>query len=55
MKLKASLEAVKTRKDASSDIVQTVVLNVFARPDELAELMKFYQQPIEIEITEVKQ
>jgi len=54
MKLKASLESVKTRKNVSDDIVQSVTINIYGRPDEIAELLKFYQQPIEIEITEVK-
>ena len=54
MKIKASLEAVKSRKNVSDDIVQSVTFNIYGTPDQIAELLKFYQQPIEIEVREVQ-
>jgi hypothetical protein len=53
MKLKASLEAVRTKKDTSDDIVQTIVFNVFATPDQIGMLNELYKKPIEITIEEV--
>ena len=56
MKLKASLESVKSRKNVSDDIVYSVTFAVY--PDKMeplliGTLMTFYKCPIEIEITEV--
>ena len=51
MKIKASLESVKTRKNVTDDIVQTVVFNVYVTADQIGQLQTFYRQPIELEIT----
>jgi hypothetical protein len=58
MKLKASLEAVQTRKDISDNIIYMVKFSVYPQanpPAEVGVLQTFYKKPIEIEITEVKQ
>lgn len=52
MKLKASLEAVKTRKNVTDDIIQTLILNVYGTPQDIGELNKFYAKPLEITIEE---
>jgi hypothetical protein len=55
VKLKASLESVKTRKNVTDDIIQTITLNIYGSADQIGELNTLYRKPIEIEITEVKQ
>ena len=56
MKLKASLESVKTRKNVTDDIIYTVTFNVYPQTNPAAEvglLQTFYKKPIEIEVQEV--
>lgn len=54
MKLKASLEAVKTRKTVMDDIVQTIVLNIYGSADQIGELNSLYRKPLEVTLEEVK-
>jgi len=53
MKLKASLEAVKTRKNVTDDIVQTIVLNVWGSAEQIGQLNALYRKPLEVTIEEV--
>ena len=56
MKLKASLESVKSRKNVTDDIIYSVTFAVYpANEAEIAALLMFYRRPIEISITEVSQ
>ena len=52
MKLRASLEAVKTRKNVTDDILQTIVLNIWASAEEIGKLNTLYRKPIIIDIEE---
>lgn len=54
LKLKASLEAVKTRKNVTDDIVQTIVFNIFGDAKEIGELNEFYRKPLIITIEETE-
>ena len=53
MRLKASLESVKTRKNVTDDVIQTVTLNIYGTADQIGKLNELYRKPIEIEISEV--
>ena len=56
MRLKASLESVKSRKNVSDDIVYSVTFAVYpANEAEIAALLMFYKRPIEVEVKEVSQ
>lgn len=52
MKFKASLEQIKTRKNVTDDVIQTVVLNIFVQPDEIGKLNNLYRKPLEVTIEE---
>ena len=54
MKLKASLESVKTRKNVTDDVIQTVVFNIYGTADQIGALNELYRKPIEIEVTEAQ-
>lgn len=54
LKLKASLEAVKTRKNVTDDIVQTIVFNIFGNAQEVGQLNDFYRKPLLITIEETE-
>jgi hydroxyethylthiazole kinase-like sugar kinase family protein len=54
MKIKASLEAVKSRKTVVDDIVYSVTFTVYpTNQAEIAALLMFYKRPIEIDVKEV--
>lgn len=53
MKLKASLESVKTRKNVTDDVIQTIVFNVYGSADQIGKLNEMYRKPIEITIEEL--
>ena len=56
MKIKASLDAVKSRKDVSDNVIYTAVFTLYPghmEAAEIATLMTFYKVPLEIEIKEV--
>ena len=54
MKIKASLEAVKSRKNVTDDIIYSATFTFYpANEAEIAALLMFYQRPIEVNITEV--
>ena len=48
IKLKASLEAVKTRKNVTDDVIQTITLNIYTTADQIGALNELYRQPLEI-------
>jgi hypothetical protein len=50
MEFQASLEAVKTRKNVTDDVIQTVVFNIYGTPEEVAALLALYRQPIKITV-----
>jgi hypothetical protein len=53
LKLNASLEAVKTRKNVSDDIIRTIVLNVYINSSsDLAELDLMYRKPLQLILEE---
>lgn len=54
MKIKASLEKITTKKNVTDDIIQTIVLNIYVRADEIGELQTMYRKPLEITIEESK-
>lgn len=55
LKLKASLEAVRSRKDVSEDILYRVVFTVYPQNvSDIAMLTAPYQSPIQISIEETK-
>lgn len=57
MKLNASLESVKTRKNVTDDIIYTVTFNIYPSEDPPAEiglLTTMYKKPIQITVQEVK-
>jgi len=54
MKLKAVLEQIRTRKNVSDDVIQTLVLTIYADCDQLGVLNTFYRKPLEITIEETR-
>jgi hypothetical protein len=54
LKLKASLKAVKSRKDDKEDILQEIVLHVWGSASEMGILNALYKQPLEITVEVVK-
>ena len=54
IKLPASLESVKTRKNVSDDILQTIVLNVWGSAEQIGKLNELYKRPLTITIEETK-
>lgn len=53
MKIPASLESVRTKKDVSDNIVQTLVFNVWVSADQIGKLNELYKKPITITVEEV--
>ena len=57
MKIKASLDAVKSRKDVSDNVIYTAVFTLYPghmEAAEIATMMTFYKVPLEIEVKEVQ-
>lgn len=54
MDLRASLESVRTRKNVSDDVVQTIVLNIYTSSDEIGKLNEFYRKPLKVTIEEAQ-
>ena len=54
MKIKASLESVKSRKTVTDDIVYTATFTLYPGVSDMSVLMMFYRKPIEIEVEEVQ-
>ena len=52
LKFKASLEVVKTRKNLTDDIIQTVTFNIYASADDIGKLNELYRRPIELTVEE---
>jgi hypothetical protein len=50
LKLKASLKAVKSRKDDKEDILQEIVLHVWGTASQMGILNALYKQPLEITV-----
>lgn len=55
MKIPASLEAVRSKKDVTDDVTITLVFNVWCDPEMVGKLNALYKKPLEIEVTEAKQ
>lgn len=54
MKLPASLESVRSKKDVSDNVVITLVFNVWCSAEDIGKINALYKKPIELEITESK-
>ena len=53
MKINASLEAVRSKKDATDDIEQTIVFHVWVTADQIGELNSFYRKQLRLTLEEV--
>lgn len=49
------MESIKTRKNVSDDVIQTIVLNVYVAPEEIGALNALYKVPLEISLEIVKE
>ena len=54
MKIPASLESVRSKKNVTDDITITLTFNVWCTPDDVGKINALYKKLIEIEITEAK-
>ena len=54
MKIKASLEGVRTKKNVTDDVTQTLVFNIYVSADQIGKINEFYRKPLEITIEEAK-
>ena len=54
IKINASLESIKTRKNVTDDVVQVIVFSIWTSSDVIGKLNEFYRKPIELTIEELK-
>ena len=54
MKIPASLESVRSKKDVTDDVMITLTFHVWCSPDEVGKINALYKKPIEITIEESK-
>jgi hypothetical protein len=54
VKVPASLESVRSKKNVTDDVTITLTFNVWCSPEDVGNISALYKKPIEIEIMEAK-